>query len=374
MADERREWRQGPLPHGGRGVTAPPALGRVLRRADYSLSDEQRALRETFAALLARECPGERVRKAEPLGFDEELWRRLGGLQVVGLGVPETSGGQGAGLVELVLVAEQMGRYLAPVPFVEAVVVARLLARCGGPGATWLHAMLQLSGLVTLALQRAENGPQLLPAGAIADAAVGLAGGELVLVTPAGEPPGAVGNLGGLPLGNWDLTGPVASRTVLLDGPAAVDAYELTRREWQLLTAAAQLGVAEGALTLAVRYAGERHAFGGPIARFQAVSHPLADAHIAIVGARRLVWKAAWFADHEPGVEPQLIPMASVHAAETAAFATSTGIHTLGGIGFTTESDMQLFFRRAKGWANVGGGPAAGLELVADALYGPAGT
>src|SRR5207244_3534624 len=101
-ADEQPGLRQRAVP-GRRGSMTPD---RVLRRADYSLDDEQRALRETFAALLTRECPTERVRKAEPLGFDEDLWRRLAHLDVGGLGVPLASGGQGAGLVELVLVAE----------------------------------------------------------------------------------------------------------------------------------------------------------------------------------------------------------------------------------------------------------------------------
>jgi alkylation response protein AidB-like acyl-CoA dehydrogenase len=136
--------------------------------------------------------------------------------------------------------------------------------------------------------------------------------------------------------------------------------------------AAAQVGIADAVLGLAVDYARDRHTFGAPIATYQGVSHPLVDSHIAVLGARRLVWKAAWFADHEPDVQPHLIPMAFTHACRTAVQAATVAIHTLGGLGVSLESDVQLYFRRAKGWAAVAGGPTAELGIVADALYGPA--
>jgi alkylation response protein AidB-like acyl-CoA dehydrogenase len=155
-------------------------------------------------------------------------------------------------------------------------------------------------------------------------------------------------------------------------GPAAAGVAARAVREWKLLMAAAQVGIAEGVLGHAVDYARDRLAFGAPIATYQGVSHPLVDSHIAVVGARRLVWKAAWFADHEPDVEPHLVPMAFTHACRTAVQAATVAVHTLGGLGVTLESDVQLYFRRAKGWAAVGGGPTAELGVVADALYGPA--
>ena len=111
-------------------------------------------------------------------------------------------------------------------------------------------------------------------------------------------------NQGAAPLGSWDLAGGGGTRHELLAGPEA-DRRRRPRlvREWKLLMAAAQVGIAEGALRLAVDYARDRLAFGAPIATYQGVSHPLVDSHIAVVGARRLVWKAAWFADHEPDAD-----------------------------------------------------------------------
>jgi alkylation response protein AidB-like acyl-CoA dehydrogenase len=207
----------------------------------------------------------------------------------------------------------------------------------------------------------------------VADAVVGLVGAELV-VAHADHPPPLVRNHGGAPLASWDLTGSDVTTAIALTGPTAIAAFEDARREWMVLMAAAQVGIAEGAITLALDFARNRVAFGAPIGSFQAVSHPLVDCHIAIVGARRLMWKAAWYADHEPDRERQLIPMAFTYACHAAIRAATVGVHTQGGLGFTSESDMQLFFRRAKGWANIAGDPNAQLGVIADALYGPVGS
>jgi alkylation response protein AidB-like acyl-CoA dehydrogenase len=112
-------------------------------------------------------------------------------------------------------------------------------------------------------------------------------------------------------------------------------------------------------------------AFGVPIATFQAVSHPLVDVAMAVTGTRRLVWKAAWFADREPSEAQDLIPMAYLHAVETGTRAPTVGVHVQGGLGFTVESDMHLFFRRAKGWSLVAGDPAHELDAIAAVRYGP---
>ena len=342
----------------------------VFRHADYSLTDEQRALRETFATMLTKECPTDRVRAAEPFGFDDQLWEQLTGLGAASLGVPAEHGGDGGGLVELALVAEQLGRALTPVPFVEVAVAARLLARCGPGADAWLRAAMAGERVVTIALQR-RGDAQLVAAGAVADAVIGMVGDDLVLATSEARP-APVRNHASAPLAAWDMAGTATSRQLLLDGSAAVEAFQQARREWKLLMAAALIGLADGALELAADFARERRAFGVPIASFQAVAHPLADCAIAIAGGRRLVWKAAWLADHEPRATRELIPMAFLHASRTAVRATTVGVHTQGGVGFTLESPMQLFFRRAKGWANVAGDPAGERRLIADALYGPA--
>ena len=343
---------------------APP----TLYNNDFTLSDEQEHVREAFATLFERECPIERVRSSEPLGFDEKLWQQLLDAGVLTMGLPVEAGGDGAGLVELALVVEEQGYRLAPVPLVPAVVAARLLARTGDPQ------LLELGehGLVTIALHPARSGErQLVPAGAVATTVVGLLDGELVVVRR--DAPGASpGNIGDEPLAWVDLA-EGASRVQLASGDDAGSEHEQAVREWRLLTAAFQVGLAHAALDLAVQYAKERVAFGVPIGTFQAVAHPLADVASAVQGARHLAWKAAWLADHDPERAAVEIEMAYLYACRTATLATATGVHTQGGFGFTLESDMQLYFRRAKSNALLAGDPSAGLSRIAELLYGLAG-
>jgi alkylation response protein AidB-like acyl-CoA dehydrogenase len=130
------------------------------------------------------------------------------------------------------------------------------------------------------------------------------------------------------------------------------------------------VGLADAVLGRSVAYARTRHAFGVPIGSFQAVSHPLVDARIGVDAARRLVWKAAWFAEHEPPEAARLASMAWVHASGVATRAVTVGLHVHGGIGFTIESDIQLFFRRAKGWATIAGDPRRDLQTLAGTLIG----
>jgi alkylation response protein AidB-like acyl-CoA dehydrogenase len=192
-----------------------------------------------------------------------------------------------------------------------------------------------------------------------------------VLVTRA-TPFERVANHGFAPLARVDIDDAATTLTTIASGSAAEIAFDAAVREWKLLMAAAQVGIAAGALPLAVEFASNRIAFGVPIATFQAISHPLVDRYIGLVGARRLVWQAAWFADHEPTTDRQLIPMAFMYASRVAMATATTGVHTQGGLGFTLESDMQLYFRRAKGWANVIGDPVRELDVIADELYGSA--
>lgn len=344
----------------------------TLRRADFSLSEEQEAVRATFRAALERTCPIERVEAAaagNPPGYDEKLWRQLLDMRIVAMGVPEAAGGDGAGLTELVLVAEQQGAFLAPVPLVEAVVSGRLLARCGDE---WLADVVEGNRLATVALHPRGNGvAQLVPGGAIADGVIGLVGDELVLA-PRARAARAVANHGSAPLALWDPDEAGADRRVLASGPEGVELFERAVGEWKLLTAAALVGLAGAALRRAVDFATNRVAFGVSIASFQAVSHPLVDVAIAVTGTRRLVWKAAWYADHDSAGARELIPMAYLAAVEAGTKAPTVGVHVQGGLGFTVESDMHLFFRRAKGWTLVAGDPADELDAIAAARYGPA--
>jgi alkylation response protein AidB-like acyl-CoA dehydrogenase len=345
---------------------------RAPRQADYGLSEEQEALQDAFAAFFERESPSARVRAAEPVGFDPDLWSRLAGMRAVAMGLPETAGGDGAGLVELSLVAEEFGRRVAPVPLVEAVVTARMLARATTSLPDWTAGAASGERLVTLALHPG-TGPQLVPAAAVADAVIYHAGGELVLA-PLGSRPGPVANQGYAPLAWLDLGPASHDGLVMATGPGAAESFDRARREWKLLMAAALVGMARAALDIGVEHARSRVAFGAPIGTFQAISHALSDVAMAVDTGRRLVHKASWFSEHEPETNRQLIPMAYLYAEQSAMQAATVGVHVLGGVGFTVESDQQLYFRRVKGWTLVAGDPKATLVEIADEMFGPLGT
>ena len=121
---------------------------------------------------------------------------------------------------------------------------------------------------------------------------------------------------------------------------------------------------------MAVEYAKQRHAFGTPIGAFQAVSHPLADSATAVDGARLLALKAACAFGDEPDRVTELAAMAFTFAYESARDATRHSLHIHGGYGFGMEGDIQLYYRRVRGWALVFGEPNIALDRVADARYG----
>jgi alkylation response protein AidB-like acyl-CoA dehydrogenase len=331
---------------------------------DLRPTEEQLALVDAFASLYADASPTTRVREAEPLGFLPDLWERLTSTGAVEMAVPESAGGWGASLLDLALVAEQHGRYVAPAPLVEAQVAARLLARLTGADEVLRRV---LSGeLVSLAVRPARDGvATLVPAGAVADAVVVLSGDRLVLVE---VPDGVrhVENTGAMPLADLAVAD---DATELSSGVGALSAYAVALDEWRVLTAAALSGIAARALEIGVAYAKERHAFGQPIGSFQGVAHRLADRAVEVDGAQLLAREAAWAAAEDPQRAAELAAMAFGFAAETARDTTYNALHFHGGYGFMLEYDIQLYFRRARAWAGVLGEPREAYRRVADARY-----
>src|SRR5262245_18462756 len=179
---------------------------------DLALTEEQRLIQGTFAELLRRESASAVVRAAEPLGFDAALWASFAKLGAVGLGVAEAQGGAGGGLLEMALVAEEVGARLAPVPFVETAVAARLVADLAAKEGPALAALLEGSQLATLALWDVEAVPeQLVPAGAVAHLALARAD-DVVLALPVPAGARLAGNLGCAPLARWRIAAREARR------------------------------------------------------------------------------------------------------------------------------------------------------------------
>jgi alkylation response protein AidB-like acyl-CoA dehydrogenase len=321
---------------------------------DLNLSDEQQQLVDAFGGLYAKESSTERVRAAEPLGHDADLWDRLKENGALEMAVDESAGGWGASLLDLALVAEQHGRFLGAAPLIEAQVAARLLTQLGSDAArVALESALAGRRLVTFALHPPKNGTlSLVPSGAVADDVVYLDGDDVTLavVGDAGKGRTSVKNIGGLPLA--DVTISPAAPTVLASGPAAAQAFDDALTQWMVLMANALVGLAARSIEIGVDYVKERKAFGVPIGSFQAVSHGLADAATAVEGASLLAREAAWSAaaDAQPERTPELAALAFGFSSDAAREASYRSEHYHGGYGFMLEYDIQLYFRRARAW------------------------
>jgi alkylation response protein AidB-like acyl-CoA dehydrogenase len=288
-------------------------------------SPAQAELDAALRALLELECPIDRVRTARARGFDADLWSTVD--EVVGQRERTLD------LVTAAVLAETLGRFLAPIPFAEHVVARRAFARAGAAVP---------NGILTLTVARPTG--RLVPAGAIADHVVSVVDGRLVDL--AGAPPSrTVRNLADLPLADRGL----GDRIEIEGARADPTVHARAVAEWLVLTAAQLVGLAARALELSVEHVTHREQFGVPIGSFQTIGHRLADHATAIEGARLAVWQAAWRAS-----EPDLLTAFCV-ASETARAMTASAMQFHGGRGFCLDTDTHLFHCRARGWPLVAG-------------------
>jgi alkylation response protein AidB-like acyl-CoA dehydrogenase len=335
-----------------------------LRRLDYSLSDDQVDLQTAYKQFFKTHCSIETVRAAEASGFDKNLWERLCTMGATTMALPESSGGDGATLVDLTLLAEEIGRSLAPVPWIDHVCAARLLARLGALGAD-TQGVLGGEQLAALdARIDGGRGPRLIPSGSIADHVI-VADGDQVLRLAFGTRPAKVDNIGPLPMA-WVAPAAADSCTVLARGADAVANYARALDEWRLLTAAALVGLVEETMTIAAEFAKTRYTLGVPISTLQGISHPLANMAITVAGGRNLTRRAAWFLDNEPDERPELAPSAFVFMSEEATKAATMAVHIQGGLGVSAEAAATAYLVRARGWPLAGGDPGASAKRVAE--------
>lgn len=330
-----------------------------LRRLDYSLSEDHEALQAAYKDLFATRCTIDTVRAAEESGFDKNLWERLCAMGATTMALPESVGGDGATLVDLTLVAEEIGRSLAPVPWIDHVVAARLLARLGSVDADVVNG----KNLVALDPAPDSAGVRLIPAGSIADRLLVRDGDEIVALSFSSRP-ARVDNIGKLPMA-WVDPAAADSRTVLASGAAALAEYQRALDEWQVLTAAALVGLVEETMTIAAEFSKTRYTLGVPISTLQAISHPLANIAIVVQGGRNLARRAAWFLDNEPDERRELAPSAFVFMAEEAAKAATMAVHVQGGLGVSAEAAATAYLVRARGWAIAGGDPGVTAKYIA---------
>ena len=359
---------------------------------DLEFDQEQELLRQTVRDVLARHCSLDVVREMEddPVGYPAGLWTQLGELDLIGLLLPEAYGGSGMSLVEGVALYEELGRALAPTPhFVSAVMSGGVLVAAGSDAQKeqWLRPVASGEAILTPAWLEPENGfsPSGVEVRAEAEGtgfrlngvkrhvAFASAADRLVVLARTGEDANAV---------DLFLVDPAADGVVLRQqfSISSDTQYEVTLTDvvvgaddrigpagsgwatWQevlepalVLLAAQAVGGARYALEITTQYAKDRQQFDKPLGAFQALAHYLADAVTNLDGAEQLVHEAAWAgANGRPLTS--LASMAKLFACSTFRDITAMAQQLFGGIGFTLDFDIQLYFRRAKQqqlmWAN----------------------
>jgi hypothetical protein len=347
------------------------------RAVNFDFSADQKSLREQARKFLAEHASSTRVRRilegAAP--YDVALWKGMGEMGWMGTAIPETHGGAGFGYLELCVIAEELGRSLAPTPFSSTIYLAAEALRLAGSDAQrkrWLPRIAQGEAIGCFAL---AEGPQVAtPANLTTRAEGGRVSGTKLPVTDGDVADFAVvvaaPGAGRAGLFLVDLTGPGITRAsvatvdptrsharIVFDGApaeplgAAGQGWPLVERildRAAVLVAFEQLGGAQASLEMAREYALGRFAFGRQIASFQAIKHKLADMYVGIELARSNAYYGAWALSKDA---PELgVAAAAARVAATEAYyqAAKENIQVHGGMGFTWEFDCHLHYRRAK--------------------------
>jgi len=339
---------------------------------NFDLSEEQHLLQETVKRFVENECPSTRLREIfdGDEGHDPALWKGLAEMGVAGLALPEEYGGAGLEMLDLALVAEILGYGALPGPFFNHTLGA-LAIHLGGSAAQkerWLPALASGEAIATCAFAEEGGGWQpddwALPEGATLSGVkchvpfashadlfvVGVAGGGLALVDAA------AGGLAWEPVDGADRTRRL--ETLQLEEapcellPEGAEISPQVRDVALVLLAADAFGGASRCVDMCVEYAQVREQFGVPIAQFQAVKHQLANMALDVEPSRGLYWYAAHALDNASDDNARddaarTAAVAKAHITDRFMQVARDSVELHGGIGFTWECDLQIWFKRA---------------------------
>ena len=351
---------------------------------NFDFSDEQKQLKDQARRFLADTSSMTAVRQIldGPEPYDRVLWKRLGEMGFLGAAIPESYGGLGAGYLELCVIAEEMGRSLAPVPMSSSIYLAAELLKIAGSEAQkhkWLPLLATGEAIGTVAV--AERVGRVMPDKIACRVTNGLLDGDKIPVAD-----GDVADFAIVAARSGSATGEKGISLFVVDllstgvSRAAVSTIDPTRSQaslkfrsvsaeplgepgkgWDyietvndraaILLAFEQIGGSDRALEMARDYALERMAFGRQIGSFQAVKHMLADMYVAAALARSNAYYGAWALSSDA---PELsIAAASARVSATLAFqqCARNNIQVHGGMGFTWEFDCHLYYRRSNALA-----------------------
>ena len=367
---------------------------------EFDFSPDQRQLKDQARRFLADHCGRDAVRAVldGPQSFDAALWAGLAAQGYLGAAIPEAYGGLGAGHLALCVIAEELGRAVAPVPFSSSIgLAAELLLQAGSEDQKqrWLPALAsgQMIGCLALAERpgRVTAGSITTTAaqGALSGSKVPVADGDIahfavVAAHDEGGDPAAISlyivrlDAAGVRRETLPSIDPTRSQARIDLTQAAAEPLGAAGVGWASLAAAfdraavlmafEQVGGADQALEAACAYAQERFAFGRPIGSLQAIKHMLADMYVAATLARSNAYYGAWALSTASAELPEAAATARVSATQAYQHCARNNIQVHGGMGFTWAFDCHLHYRRAHLLALALGGPSQWEDLLIERL------
>lgn len=360
---------------------------------NFDFSDDQKFLKDQARKFLSEQCTPAHVRKVldnEDISHDAALWQGISEMGWLGAAIPEEHGGLGLGELELCVLAEELGRAVAPVPFASTVYFLAEAVKCFGSDAQKAAILPRIAEGAVIGCVAASEGPgepavatmkTTLSGGKVTGMKIPVADGDIATHAIVLCKDGAASSLALV-----DLTGPGVTRSrvktmdptrshasISFDGaPGEVlgvtgEGHETLQRLYDraaVLLAFEQIGGAQACLDMATDYAKGRYAFSRQIGSFQAIKHKLADMYVAIEVARSNAYYGAWALSSDAPELPLAAAASRVAACEAYHLASKENVQTHGGMGFTWDVDCHLYYRRAKLLAVQVGAPALWKEKL----------
>ena len=364
---------------------------------NFDFSEDQKFLGDQARKFLTETCSIQAVRKVlndESMSYNEDVWKGVVEMGWLGVAIPEEFGGLGLGMLEVCVLAEEMGRVLAPVPFSSTVYFFTEAMKLAGSQAqkeTVLPKVAEGEVIGTWALSEGPGAPDYGKLSTTFDGSVlngtkiPVADGDIAThaIVVAKEGSGA-----SLVLVDLNADGVTRKKVPTLDmtrshaelkfdnvkaerlgdAGAGADLASKVLDRAAVLLAFEQVGGSDVAVDMATEYAKERYAFGRPIGGNQAIKHKLAEMWVKAQVARSNAYYGAWALSTDAAELPEAAALARVAGCEAFWFASKENIQTHGGMGFTWEVDCHLFYRRAKLLSVQAGSPKVWKEKLVTAL------
>jgi alkylation response protein AidB-like acyl-CoA dehydrogenase len=365
-------------------MTTIVGISKASDTMNFDFSDDQKQLRDQARKFLAEKCTPKAVRVVldGKESYDRDLWKGLAEMGFLGVAIPEEYGGAGAGHLELCVIAEEMGRALAPVPFSSTVYLAAealMLAGSDAQKQKWLPKIANGEAIGTLALFEGSGNPspkaiKLAAANnqlngvkkPVADGAIA----DFIIVAARTASTGRDSDIslflvdvksGGVAAKTLTNLDPTRGQAELAFNDCNAEALGAAGEGWSILTqvldraavlvAFEQVGGADRALEMGRDYALDRIAFGRPIGSFQAVKHMLADMYVAATLARSNCYYGAWALSTGAPELSEAAASARISATQAFQHCAKNNIQVHGGMGFTWEFDCHMYYRRANALA-----------------------